>query len=331
MDDYEKLRLLYVACTRARDHLVISAHHVLPASASATPRETFAKMVWEQSLAELDRSCRVLPVGDDAPFSFPPSPLESRAGDTDAARDQWKQRRAALLAPQPFTVSATAIAAAIAGAVDEVDEAGAVEIASADEVVGTDEIVADETSIAMAAYRRGRGGSAVGRAVHAVLQLADLDTGADIAALAGTFAAVEGVPEWGDTIARSAEGARHSTAVQRALAATQLWRELFVAAPIAGRAVEGFVDLLFREGDDLVVVDYKTDDVVDDAGVERAVVRYRPQAAVYALALEHTTGRRVRECIFVFTRRGAVVERSVAGAELDAASARVREWLAAGG
>ncbi|HUP75999.1 MAG TPA: UvrD-helicase domain-containing protein [Acidimicrobiales bacterium] len=329
MDDFEKLRLLYVACTRARDHLVISAHHVVPASASAKPRETFAKMVWEQSRAELDRSCRVLPVGDDAPFSFPPSPLESRSGDTAAARDEWKHRRDELLAPQPFTVSATAIATAIAGAAGA-DGISAVEIAAV-EVVTEDEVVAEETSIATAAYRRGRAGSAVGRAVHAVLQLAELETGADIAALARTFAAVEGVPEWGDTIAHSAEGARRSSAVQRALAAAQLWRELFVAAPIAGRAVEGFVDLLFREGDDLVVVDYKTDDVVDDAGIEGAVVRYRPQAAVYALALEHTTGRRVRECIFVFTRRGAVVERSVAGAELDAACERVREWLAGDG
>jgi len=137
----------------------------------------------------------------------------------------------------------------------------------------------------------------------------------------------EGVPEWSDTVARSAEGARQSTAVQRALASAQMWRELFVAAPVDGRAVEGFVDLLFREGDDLIVVDYKTDDVVDDAAIERALVRYRPQAAAYALALEHTTGRRVRECIFVFTRRGDVIERSVAGAELDAARDVVRRWL----
>ena len=66
MDDFEKLRLLYVATTRARDHLVISAHHVVPAGASSASRETFAKMVWEQSLAELDRSCRSLPAVDEA-------------------------------------------------------------------------------------------------------------------------------------------------------------------------------------------------------------------------------------------------------------------------
>jgi ATP-dependent exoDNAse (exonuclease V) beta subunit len=321
MDVHEKLRLLYVACTRARDHLVVSAHHIAPATNRA--RQTFAKMVWEQSLPELEQSCRVLPAGDDAPFNFPPSPLESLSGDTADARVQWQVHRAAVLAPPSFTVAATAIATAIAERAPTPSPFDAPADHSA-----ADEIVADEATSATVAYRRGRAGTAIGRAVHAVLQLAALDTGVDIRALARTFAAVEGVPEWTDTIASSAEGARQSAAVQRALAAPQFWRELFVAAPVEGRAVEGFVDLLFREDDDLVVVDYKTDDVVDDAAIERALDRYRPQAAAYALALEHTTGRRVRECIFVFTRRGDVVQRSVSGVELDDARALVRQWLA---
>ncbi|MEO8693396.1 MAG: UvrD-helicase domain-containing protein [Acidimicrobiales bacterium] len=320
MDVHEKLRLLYVACTRARDHLVVSAHHIVPTN---RPRQTFAKMVWEQSQPELEQSCRVLPAGDDAPFNFPPSPLESLSGDTAEARTQWQHQRAAVLAPPSFTVAATAIATAIAERAPSPSP-----FATAAESATADEIVADEGTSATAAYRRGRAGTAIGRAVHAVLQLAALDTGADIRALARTFAAVEGVSEWTDTIASSAEGARQSAAVQRALVAPQFWRELFVAAPVEGRAVEGFVDLLFRDGDDLVVVDYKTDDVVDDAAIEQAVVRYRPQAAAYALALEHTTGRQVRECIFVFTRRGNVVQRSVTGADLDDARAMVRQWLA---
>ena len=320
MDDFEKLRLLYVATTRARDHLVVSAHHVVPVNRAA--RETFAKMVWEQSGAELDQSCRVLPASDNAPLGFPPSPLESVPGDTADARQQWVDRRAAVLASPPFTVSATAIAAAIAEQWAP-SEAGPV----GDEAV-VDEAVVDDESSRTVAYRRGRAGSAIGRAVHAVLQIATLETGADIAALSRTFAAVEGVPDSSDVVAREAEAARRSVSVQRALAAPQHWRELFVAAPVAGRAVEGFVDLLFRDGDDLVVVDYKTDDLADDAAVDRAVARYRPQAAVYALALEHTTGRRVRECIFVFTRRGTVVERTVTADDLDGARNDVRRWLA---
>ena len=321
MDDHEKLRLLYVATTRARDHLVVSAHHVVPANGSA-PRETFAKMVWEQSLAELDRSCRVLPPGDDTPFVFPPSPLDSRPGDTAEARREWLARRRNVLARPPFTVSATAIASAFAdgragqGVPDPAD----------DDFAG--EVSVDAAPSANSGYRRGRAGTAIGRAVHAVLQAADLGSPTDLAPLARTHAALEGVTEWVDTIARAAEAARGCATVQRALAAPEHWRELFVAAPVAGRAIEGFVDLLFRDGDDLVVVDYKTDEVGDDAAIDRAVARYRPQAAAYALALEHTTGLRVRECVFVFTHVETAVERHVAGTELDAVREAVRAWLA---
>ena len=321
MDDHEKLRLLYVATTRARDHLVVSAHHVVPANGAA-PRETFAKMVWEQSVAELDRSCRVLPPGDDMPFVFPPSPLESRPGDTADARREWADRRHAVLARPPFTVSATAIAAAFA----EGRPAGGLPDQADDDFAGDGSVDVPATSTS--GYRRGRAGTAIGRAVHAVLQVAELDSSTDIVALSRTHAALEGVTEWVDTIARSAEAARSCATVQRALAAPQHWRELFVAAPIEGRAIEGFVDLLFREGDDLVVVDYKTDEVGDDAAIDRAVARYRPQAAAYALALEQTTGRRVRECVFVFTHGDTAVERHVAGAELDAVREAVQAWLA---
>ena len=40
---------------------------------------------------------------------------------------------------------------------------------------------------------------------------------------------------------------------------SRYYRQVFVGAPIADVLVEGFIDLLFRAGDGLVVVDYKTD------------------------------------------------------------------------
>ena len=43
------------------------------------------------------------------------------------------------------------------------------------------------------------------------------------------------------------------------------WRELYVAAPVGDRLLEGYVDLLYRDRDGLVVVDYKTDHAPDDA------------------------------------------------------------------
>ena len=41
MDQHEKLRLLYVAATRARDHLIVSAHHKV-----GTTKPTYASRIW---------------------------------------------------------------------------------------------------------------------------------------------------------------------------------------------------------------------------------------------------------------------------------------------
>jgi hypothetical protein len=64
--------------------------------------------------------------------------------------------------------------------------------------------------------------------------------------------------------------------------------------------LSGAVDLLYRDGEDWVVVDYKT-----DRGAEPDVLlaRYRPQGAAYALAAEAVLGvDRVREVCFVAAR-----------------------------
>ena len=42
--DDEKLRLLYVACTRARDHLLVAAHH-----RSDVRADSFARLLWNAS------------------------------------------------------------------------------------------------------------------------------------------------------------------------------------------------------------------------------------------------------------------------------------------
>ena len=110
------------------------------------------------------------------------------------------------------------------------------------------------------------------------------------------------------------------------------WRELYVASPVEGTtlAVEGFVDLLYERGDELVLIDYKTDSVRSDGDVDATLGRYRLQGATYALAVEQTVGRPVAECVFVFVSGGVPRERTVAGADLDAAKDEVRRLLAAG-
>ena len=64
-----------------------------------------------------------------------------------------------------------------------------------------------------------------------------------------------------------------------------------VASPVGDRgpvgAVTGYVDLVYRDPDDgrLVVADYKTDHLVDEAAVETRSAVYEPQVRTYARAL----------------------------------------------
>jgi ATP-dependent exoDNAse (exonuclease V) beta subunit len=67
------------------------------------------------------------------------------------------------------------------------------------------------------------------------------------------------------------------------------------------------VDLVFREGDELVVVDYKTDSVDGDDFEAWAQEHHSGQADVYARALSGATGLSVREVVFVFCRAGVEV------------------------
>jgi ATP-dependent helicase/nuclease subunit A len=179
---------------------------------------------------------------------------------------------------------------------------------------------ADDESTATLPPAMRRGGTALGRAVHAVLATIDFDAPDDLAALAAAEAAVEGIADVVD-VERRVQSALDSPTVVAARKAPRRWRELYVSAPVGGRdrLVEGYIDLLFEdEHGELVVVDYKT-----DADLDTAVDRYRLQAATYALALEVTLDRPVARAVFVFCRLDGAVEREVADLRVAIEDVRV--------
>ena len=80
-----------------------------------------------------------------------------------------------------------------------------------------------------------------------------------------------------------------------------------------GPLTNGRVDLVFRDGDELVVVDYKTDKDVtkDTAEAVRARAPRRPGRGLHT-GLATATGLKVREVAFVYCkagRRGAAQRR----------------------
>lgn len=58
--------------------------------------------------------------------------------------------------------------------------------------------------------------------------------------------------------------------------------------------LQGAADLVFEENGNLVIVDFKTDRVKDDASLWE---RYRGQLGLYRMGAEKCTGRRVAQCL----------------------------------
>ena len=152
-------------------------------------------------------------------------------------------------------------------------------------------------------WKRGRGGTSLGRAVHSVLQTIDLATGNGIEETSRAQAAAEGLPARAPEVARLSRVAVDSPTVRRAVAASRHWREVPVAIPVGEGVLEGFIDLLFEEDGGLVVVDYKTD-AVDSENLDGYLTRYRLQGGAYALAAHRATGMPVREVVFLFLHAG---------------------------
>ena len=309
MDAHERLRLLYVACTRARDHLIVSLHRKAP-NAKGTKENSAAWALADAGAAgagAFDGSALLDSADREAiPTIAAPAPASTERA-TLPDRQEWEleRQRSLAAASAPTAVSATGLAGEDSGS------------AAAD--AGLDK---DRDDSEPPPWSKGRYGTAIGRAVHGVLQDIDLGTGRGLEALAGRQAAAEGVSGRTQAVTGLARAAL-GTDVARQAAAAEHWRELFVAAPFGERLVEGYVDLVYRGPDGLVVVDWKTDSVADD-GVDAKLARYRLQGAAYAAALEAVTGEQVARMVFVFLNRGGAVE-----AELPDLRAAVEEAKAA--
>ena len=322
MDEHERLRLLYVACTRACDHLVVSLHRTAEGRLS---KGTLAAALAEAGAADL---AVALEPGPRPPLqTSPPAPVAALP-----PRGQWLAERdgALAMARRRLVTSATALASA---ATHEADPRTDPHRAPTDLSAGDDRgplrheqtadpgLLKDERDAELPPWNKGRYGTAVGRAVHGVLQTVDLGTGAGLEPAARAQAMAEGVPDRAAAVAQLARAAL-DTSVAREAAATWHGRELFVAAPLGDQLVEGYVDLVYRSPDGLVVVDWKTDAVAGDDDIDAKLARYRLQGAAYTAALEAATGERVARMVFVFLDRAGATERELP--ELRAAVEEVR-------
>jgi len=305
---HERIRLLYVACTRARDHLIMSVHRKVRTNPPKASARTNAELLLE-GMGDLVGDLPDAAVDGDAlrPVVVePPTPPAPFA--------EWEAERSEALraAGRPTTVAASALTDE-----GEPDSEGEPD-------PGLQKRPQD---LDLPPWLKGRYGTAVGRAVHGVLQTIDLSSGAGLDEALAAQCEAEAVPERVGEVRALVQQALGSPSVVEA-AASPHWREIYSCTPHEGRLLEGYIDLLYRAADGLVVVDYKTAATSDPALLDQRVEGYRLQGASYALTVATSTDEPVSRVTFLFLTPDGAVERDLSG--LDATVADVRRLLRAG-
>jgi ATP-dependent helicase/nuclease subunit A len=278
----EARRLLYVACTRARDLLIVPRP---PADAALGD---FWKELVERLPAASDADVRVV---DADTISAPEVPGRGRelwaiagaeGGDAVAAR--WETERRELVAraaSRPLVpISATDLAAREAPA---------------------PAVVVRET-----------GGRDFGRLMHLLLEWIPLDEPGPGREDRLRTTAEALVPRLGLDVAAAARAAAQAERAltlpvfDRARRAARVWRELPLWFPDGDSLVAGKVDLVFEEEGQLVVVDYKSDAIAEDQALVQAA-HHAGQLRLYGRGLAQALGIPVRERLCVFTAIGRAV------------------------
>jgi len=273
----ERTRQMYVATTRAQDHLVVSLFRPETKGNDSSFAGSIEQKVGRDSSLweEIDLDSFVSSEGEDL---SPEQEKLSSFVDSEDLRDAWLIQRFETIraSSQPSSIGATGLAQ------------------SAKEEADNGEV----------SYRKGRGGTNIGRAVHSVLQSVDLMTGEGVDEVSQAQAAAEGLPDRWKEIAALARTAVESDVVKQAVSTGRYYREVYVGAPEGKVLIEGFVDLVFETEAGLIIVDYKTDGIETTEEISRSMESYRLQGGTYALCLEAATGKPVVKVIFLFLHTG---------------------------
>ena len=288
MEASEGRRLLYVAATRARDRLVVSLFgHVR--NKDGTPSAVLLGPIVDA----LPAPAPITEEYEEGGLLVLPARVPAAADERDGAPDERDLAGARSAWQAPARRAARARAPRRAGHQPERARARrrsrAAPVAPAPRPAGQGRWRWAPRSTASwscaTSATRGRSRAAA-TAVAAELERPDL--AAEAADLAGAC--------WRSAPVRAAAAAGPGAA----------YRELPIGALVDGVVVSGAIDLVYRDGDAWVVVDYKTDRAAEPEVLRE---RYEPQGAAYALAVEAATGGVVREVCFVAARADGLVVR----------------------
>jgi ATP-dependent exoDNAse (exonuclease V) beta subunit len=299
---HERMRLLYVACTRARDHLIVSVHRKERATPPEANKRTNAELLQSgmgdlvDTLPDAVTSAEALPpVVVDLPL--PPMPFAA-----------WSHERTAALR---VAGRATTVAASALTDEGEPDSEG----------IPDPGLQKRPRDLDLPPWLKGRYGTSVGRAVHGVLQTIDLASGDGLGDAVVAQCEAEAVSGRAAEVRDLVQQALGAPSVKEA-AVSAHWKEVYTCAPVDGRLLEGYIDLLYRGPDGLVVVDYKTAATSDPDKLDQRVEGYRTQGASYALTVSATTSEPVVRVTFLFLTPDGAIERHLSDLERSVAEVR---------
>jgi ATP-dependent exoDNAse (exonuclease V) beta subunit len=266
----ESKRLLYVACTRARDYLVI------PRPAASAASGSFWRDVIDRLPQTSDADVKVvdfdtmeIPEGGKTRIDLR---AIANADGGDLVAERWAAEREALVAraaTRPLSpLSATRAA---------------------------------EREAPLSVSQPSPRGRDFGALVHRILEWIPLDEPERARPMALALAPLFGLDA--DAAARAADavtGTLALPALERARRSPRLLRELPLWLPHEDRLIEGIVDLVFEEDGALVVIDYKTERVSAEQALQQAA-HHAPQLQLYGRGLALGTGIKVKERLVLFT------------------------------
>lgn len=289
----EERRLLYVAMTRARDFLVLPVFWVkekkdgkkeIPAGsfleylqAYLVEPESVPFGNRDKEMIFYDTTLLNLAPEESGPFKNPISFEERNENEIRLSLSQferWKEAREELKKREGMGRS---IATAIEK-VEEVDRDDEWKMAS---IVGSE-------------------GAIFGKLVHRLLEKLDWSQPEQLEPMA--VAEGKDLGATGPMIKRAAEMVKkaiYSPMLQRVIHSSSYQKEVPFAYKKDGILYEGVMDLVFREKDGLVVLDFKTD-LVDKKELNSKIEHYKPQVEVYRGAIKAIFGKPPEEIILFF-------------------------------
>ena len=326
----EEMRLLYVAMTRAKERLFITAALKDPEAAIAKAESSITRPMAPEVLSQAGAMANWLIC---AALADGGAHLAMNIGSV-TAQTQAAEEQAAVIAPSDPDAAAE-LERNLAFVYPHAAAEKLPSKVTATELKGHEEPDAEAVSLAVKPHAPFRmpdfakkdkplTGTEKGIATHLVLQTMDFAKGGSREEIEGE---VQRLCAQGFLSRREAE-AVDVAAVARLFASDlgrrmrscpQVLREfkfslLCDAEEIYGAAageqllLQGVVDCCLDEPDGLVIIDYKTDRVRTAQEIQERGKRYRGQILSYARAMERIHGKKVKQCLLYFITPGKTLE-----------------------